>query len=394
MSEGHARRAKIRSRTKAFLAVANRVGIEKIEAKIVTGFLTDPPCYRSQGKVQKQLRRWVDTNPEGRHANAIPAAKDLYDTLFARPSAVPTDEQSSSTASSEPLSRLPPSPLADHGASLPAAHARKNASASRPQDSRPLTELHRHGLPSRKTSVPALMDMLGDTNWKSLYKQERAVAPRRHARGMRYLVDGHNGIPSSGSHSNRGEEHLALALFNRYGPRQTPMRIAKGAALSFLDYQVPLKARQGDVGLGKVDLLAIENPNHLAVVELKHAGKGTADNPVKAAVQGLAYAANIEANRTEICEEISKRHRITVVYAPLLVIVMADAPYWKSWDLARSTGHTTRSLSMFLKGIARQAGVGFRFVDLGNTRFEFGLDGQAPRLRADVQARTLLSVNP
>lgn len=84
MTADHARRAKIRSRTRVFLAVANRVGIEKIEAKIVAGFLTDPPCHRSRREVRRQLRSWVDTNPDGRHANAIPAARDLYETLFAQ----------------------------------------------------------------------------------------------------------------------------------------------------------------------------------------------------------------------------------------------------------------------------------------------------------------------
>jgi hypothetical protein len=393
MSEGHTRRVKIRSRTKAFLAVANRTGIEKIEAKIIAGFLTDPPCHRSQVEVQRQLRRWVDTNPEGRHANAIPAARDLYDTLFAQESAEQTEATRTVAPSSESGPGYPRSMIADRGSTSREARAPKASTATRERATRPLTELHRHGLSTGRTSPSALMDRLGITDWRSLYEQERAAAPRRHDRGKRYLVNGHNGIPSSGADSNRGEEHLALALFNKYGPGQSPLSVTKGAALHFLDYQVPLKARQGDAGLGKVDLLAIQHPNRLAVVELKYAGSGTADNPVKAAVQGLAYAANIEANRTEICGEVSQRHRITVVEAPLLVIVMADAPYWKSWDLARSSGHATRTFAMFLGGIAQQTGVGFRVVDLGYPRFEFGLDGQAPRLRADVQARCLVSLD-
>jgi hypothetical protein len=394
MSSGHARRAKIRSRTRAFLAVANKAGIEKIEAKIVAGFLTDPPCTHSQRAVQRQLLGWVDTNPEGRHAKAIPAAKDLYDTLFAPVGEKQREVKAPPAQVGDSLLRLPPSPLGDRAATLRKATDEGTTTASQVDVSRPLTELHRHGLPTGRTSLSALMDLLAHADWRSDYEQERAAAPRRHDRGKRYLVDGHDGVPSSSSHSNRGEEHLALALFNRYGPSHIPMEVAKGAALRILDYQVPLKARQGDVGLGKVDLLAIENPNRLAVVELKYAGKGTADNPVKAAIQGLAYAANMEANRAEICEEIRRKHHITVVEAPLLVIVMADAPYWKSWDLARSSGHAARTFSNFLGGIARQTGAGFRVVDLGNPRFEFGLDGQAPRMRADIQARILLAVEP
>ncbi len=87
MTADHARRVKIRSRTKAILAVANRARFEKIEAKTVAGFLAVTPCHRSRVEVRRQLRSWVDTNPDGRHADAIPAARDLYETLFAQVSA-------------------------------------------------------------------------------------------------------------------------------------------------------------------------------------------------------------------------------------------------------------------------------------------------------------------
>jgi hypothetical protein len=59
MSSGHARRAKIRSRTKAFGAIANRASIERNEVEIIARFLTEPPCHRSQREVQKRLLRWV-----------------------------------------------------------------------------------------------------------------------------------------------------------------------------------------------------------------------------------------------------------------------------------------------------------------------------------------------
>jgi hypothetical protein len=46
------------------------------------------------------------------------------------------------------------------------------------------------------------------------YQQLKNAAPRRHARNLKYLV-GHTGVTSSGAHSNRSEEHLAVALWNQ-----------------------------------------------------------------------------------------------------------------------------------------------------------------------------------
>jgi hypothetical protein len=65
---------------RAFLSAANRPGIEKIEEKIHDAFISgtgDP------SEVQRQLRRWVETRPDGKYASAIPAARALYDFLFA-----------------------------------------------------------------------------------------------------------------------------------------------------------------------------------------------------------------------------------------------------------------------------------------------------------------------
>ena len=255
---------------------------------------------------------------------------------------------------------------------------------------RPLTELHQSALLAGRGSLPTLISTLLERDWKALYAQERATAPRRHALGKPYLVDGHDGIPSSGSHSNRREEHLAMAIFNRHGPKQSPLEVDGGHALRVLDYQVPLKARLSDAGLGKIDLLAMEQPDRLAVIELKVGGTGRSDHPVKAVAQGLAYAANLEPNLSDVRREIKEKHRIEVAEAPMIVVVMADAPYWREHGLGRGDRAAFRPVDGLVGLISRETGVSFRFVDIGEVSFEYGLDGQAPRLTGELRARRLM----
>ena len=86
------------------------------------------------------------------------------------------------------------------------------------------------------------------------YRRELAAAPKRVEQGKPYFV-GHDGIPGTGDFTNRGEEHLAIALFNEYRPPNAGLPLPGGEPLAILDYQFPLKARQSDRGVGKIDLL-------------------------------------------------------------------------------------------------------------------------------------------
>ena len=84
------------------------------------------------------------------------------------------------------------------------------------------------------------------------YTALRQAAPRRSLAGKTYFV-GHTGVASAAGGSNRLEEHSAIALTNlrRRWPRP------EGDWFRILDYQVPLKARQTDASIGKVDLLGV-----------------------------------------------------------------------------------------------------------------------------------------
>ena len=121
------------------------------------------------------------------------------------------------------------------------------------------------------------------------YLKQVVTAPRR-TRG--YFV-GHDGTTPSQGKSNRSEEHLAMALF-----RAGQMALPDGERLRWLDYQFPLKAKRSDQGIGKIDLLGLTDEGRLCVVELKTAR--STEDPRIALLQGLAYAAIVEANLERI----------------------------------------------------------------------------------------------
>lgn len=127
-----------------------------------------------------------------------------------------------------------------------------------------------------------------------------ATAPRRHDQKRVYFV-GHGGVPTSGSHTNRIEEHLAIALVNDH-PEWT---IPDGYRVDLLDYQVPLKALRSDPGIGKIDIFGLSSGDLPVIVELKVLGKGRADTPLRALLEALSYGAIVGANAAVIGSEIA-----------------------------------------------------------------------------------------
>jgi hypothetical protein len=157
------------------------------------------------------------------------------------------------------------------------------------------------------------------------YRAEVAHAPNRAGVGKPYLVATHQGIPSTGAFTNRNEEHLALAIFDRYGLPSAGLQLPDGEELHILDYQLPLKARRTDSGVGKVDLFGITGAGQAAVIELKAAKGG--DTPLRALLEGLAYTAIVQANVATLRQEVQQRYDLTIATDVPRLFVMAPEEY-------------------------------------------------------------------
>jgi hypothetical protein len=119
----------------------------------------------------------------------------------------------------------------------------------------PLIDLFRIPAVNRISGFASVAAGIRTSDIRAWYSVELANAPRRHSRRKKYLSNGHTGHPSSGSSSNRSEEHLAIALWNSF--RSTGIPLPNGDEMVFVDYQVPLRASRLDSGIGKMDLFGV-----------------------------------------------------------------------------------------------------------------------------------------
>ena len=215
-------------------------------------------------------------------------------------------------------------------------------------------------------------------------------APHRADRGKCYFVDGHTGIPSGTSESNRFEDHLAMALWKlkKFWPR------ADGGQFYLLDYQFPLQARRSDRGIGKVDLVGLTEKRRFMVIELKVKPKGEKnrrENPVAALLQGLRYAAIVQANQEVIAKEVESRFKITVAEQPPIVQVLAPEDWWQGWIQFAGSTPTATGFGELAEDIEEQIGVTIECAALKVERqqLSFGGDGQPPRLARIPELRYL-----
>jgi hypothetical protein len=221
------------------------------------------------------------------------------------------------------------------------------------------------------------------------YHRTRESAPQRHARGKGYFV-GHSGVTSSGANSNRREEHLAVALWNatRKGEQ---LIMPGGQELTFLDYQLPLKARQSDKGIGKVDLFGAINRVHPCVIELKidATGQGLSDTPLRAFLEALAYCAIVEANARDIAKEAFEYSGLKLINDRPALVVMAPEEYWSGYINHKKTGDWWPVLLRLAENLNEIFGLQSHFIALRNSGFSMGLNGQRPLLAGEC---TLVSV--
>ena len=203
-------------------------------------------------------------------------------------------------------------------------------------------------------------------------------APKRHLIGKQYFQFGHDGFPSGKSSSNRREEHLALALFNS----KTEFEIPGNQSLKIIDYQTPLKSRQSDQGIGKVDLFGVIDKSVPTVIELKIMGvKGrTADTPLRALLEGLAYCALVEANIDDIAGEAFTRFNLPFSQSRPDLIVMAPDDYWQSYLSKLSAGDWLPILQSKIAVICEKLSLSIHLVSLINLDFNMGSNNTRPML--------------
>ena len=184
------------------------------------------------------------------------------------------------------------------------------------------------------------------------HRDRVASAPTRSSS---YVVD-HN-ISGRAEVSGRGEELLAHRIFEL----GATLHLQGWEPVTVVDFQMPLNSMRSD-RLGKVDLLGAGSG--LCVIELKVPG-ASSDTPLSALLEGVGYAAVVEANATLIVDELRSRgHRAEESAGSVLVLGPKD--YWARWDRTRTTADWRRALRVAGATLSKATGlrVGFGSFDL------------------------------
>lgn len=227
------------------------------------------------------------------------------------------------------------------------------------------------------------------------YKELKRCAPQRAVQKKLYFVEEHIGELKTKvkENGNRFEEHLAIALWNlnECWPRDD------SGWFRLLDYQFPLKALRSDKGIGEVDLLGVTDQGQLMVIELKvkpKSGNGRGESPMVALIQGLRYAAIVEANCKAIAKEPKNHIRdrlkdVKIMETPPIIQILGTKSWWSGWfNLDTSTrkkvGDWEKEFLNLTVNIEIWFGVTVdcMVLDVERTDIRYdGADGRTPRLR-------------
>jgi hypothetical protein len=247
-------------------------------------------------------------------------------------------------------------------------------------------------MPDYRESYPILFGrQLDITVLDRLYKEYlslRMKAPRRTLCGKEYFV-GHDGTTSAKRQKKPSEDLIAIALWNLQHNWTNPL----GGSFRFLDYQFPLQTQQTDLGIGKVDILGINDEGRLIITELKvdaKSGKPN-DNPSSALLQGLRYAAIIEVNLKEIAGEARVLFGVEIKQLPPVVQLLATEKWWKQqgFDLTVPNNFQEK-FSLLIDRIESKIDVRVECLAFNYSNSAFRWDSKKPQLALVPTLRSVL----
>jgi hypothetical protein len=218
------------------------------------------------------------------------------------------------------------------------------------------------------------------------YESLRSAAPKRSPE-LLYFV-GHDGIPTTSSASNRREEHIAIALANL----DQSWSLNGVGEFDFLDYQVPLKSRQADKGVGKVDLLGRTNDGRLLIIELKvmgHSG-GRSDPPIAALFEALRYTSILEANLAALDADLRSTSAASLSSTEKpIVLVLGENAWWESWRGQPGAQKVTAALDRLVSQVTHRLGVTICFAEAIDLSLQYGGSGKAPSFLSTPRLREI-----
>ena len=238
-----------------------------------------------------------------------------------------------------------------------------------------LVELYGHPPVNSISKFAKLTQEIDVSDLVRKYKELMKVAPRRHKRRKKYFVEDHDGKLKGEKKSNRKEEHLAGALFNECQNGKEFLLPGK-RKLKIIDYQFPLKAKQDDKGIGKIDLFGVIDKQTPCVIELKvdQDSGGKSDTPLRALLEGLAYCAIVEANKKEIWQEAKEKFGFKLKGIRPKLIILGPEEYWAYYLNKYTAGDWQKPLINLIKKIPKQSLPSVETISLNNLSFTWVIE--------------------
>lgn len=150
-------------------------------------------------------------------------------------------------------------------------------------------------------------------------------------------------------------------------------------AVGALDYQFPLKSVQANKGVGKIDLLGLREDGTLAVVELKI--EDSVEDLYVALLEGLIYAAVVEANIAAIADEFRTARGHESGLGRPHVLIIAPPAYWSNARLHPDIDVFSRLAQATASAVDTRILL-CRLEDADD--LELGLAGRPPRVRGQA----------
>ena len=97
-------------------------------------------------------------------------------------------------------------------------------------------------------------------------------------------------------------------------------------------------------------------------------------------MEGLRYAAMLEAGLDAIAGEAERRFGIGITRAPPIVKLLAPCGWWRQWLDLTPAGNWDPALAHLIAAVERETGVVIDCMALEGVDMTYGLDGRAPRL--------------
>jgi hypothetical protein len=181
---------------------------------------------------------------------------------------------------------------------------------------------------------------------------------------------------------------LAGALFNECQNGKEFLLPGK-RKLKIINYQFPLKAKQDDNGIGKIDLFGVIDKETPCVIELKvdQERRGKSDTPLRALLEGLAYCAIVESNKKEIWQEAQSNKELKLNFkgARPHLIIMAPEQYWNYYFNKSVARDWPNALKTLVKGISQSLGIHIHFYSIENAEFEWGGNGKPAKMKRECK---------